>query len=91
MYFIGSATELLGKGKAQSIFPIPSGKCVADFIKLAEDNGRRIIGCLPSLELNCKTADDLRKRILLFTPSAVLSSLVAASLILTWVTEALKL
>ncbi|MHB1202767.1 MAG: DsrE family protein, partial [Acidithiobacillus sp.] len=57
MYFTGPATELLRKGKAESIFPMEGGKSVADFMKLAEDNGVRIIGCLQSLELNGMTAD----------------------------------
>ncbi|WP_123101544.1 DsrE family protein [Acidithiobacillus sulfuriphilus] len=84
MYFTGPATELLGKGKAESIFPMPGGKSVADFMKLAEDNGVRIIGCLQSLELNGMTADDLSKPIPLLTPSAALPSLVAAGRVLTW-------
>ena len=52
MYFTGPATELLKKGVAENLFPLPGGKSVADFMKLAEDNGVRIIGCAQSLELN---------------------------------------
>ncbi|MGC8504340.1 MAG: DsrE family protein [Acidithiobacillus sp.] len=84
LYFTGPATELLGKGKAASIFPMAGGKSVADFMKLAEDNGVRFIGCLQSLELNGMTADDLDKPIPLLTPSAALPSLGAAGRVLTW-------
>lgn len=84
LYFTGPATELLGKGRAESIFPMAGGKSVADFMKLAEDNGVRFIGCLQSLELNGMTADDLDKPIPLLTPSAALPSLGAAGRVLTW-------
>lgn len=84
MYFTGPATELLAKGKAESIFPMEGGKSVADFMKLAEDNGVQVIGCLQSLELNGMTKDDLAKAIPLMNPSAALPSLAAAGRILTW-------
>ncbi|MBU2750756.1 peroxiredoxin [Acidithiobacillus thiooxidans] len=84
MYFTGPATELLAKGKAESIFPMEGGKSVADFMKLAEDNGVQIIGCLQSLELNGMTKDDLAKLIPMMSPSAALPSLAAAGRVLTW-------
>ena len=84
MYFTGPATELLAKGKAESIFPMPGGKSVADFMKLAEDNDVQIIGCLQSLELNGMTKDDLAKDIPMMNPSAALPSLAAAGRVLTW-------
>lgn len=84
MYFTGPATELLAKGKAEAIFPMPGGKSVADFMKLAEDNGVRIIGCLQSLELNGMTAKDLARELPLLTPSAALPALGAAGRIFTW-------
>ena len=84
MYFTGPATELLAKGKAETIFPMAGGKSVADFMKLAEDNGVQIIGCLQSLELNGMTKDDLAKPIPMMNPSAALPSLAAAGRILTW-------
>ncbi|WP_414039251.1 DsrE family protein [Acidithiobacillus sp. M4-SHS-6] len=84
MYFTGPATELLAKGKAESIFPMEGGKSVADFMKLAEDNEVQIIGCLQSLELNGMTKDDLAKPIPMLNPSAALPSLAAAGRILTW-------
>ncbi|MDA8245915.1 DsrE family protein [Acidithiobacillus sp.] len=84
MYFTGPATELLVKGKAETIFPMAGGKNIADFMKLAEDNGVQIIGCLQSLELNGMTKDDLGKPVPLINPSAALPSLAAAGRILTW-------
>jgi predicted peroxiredoxin len=84
MYFTGPATELLAKGKAESIFPMAGGKSVADFMKLAEGNGVRIIGCLQSLELNGMTQNDLAKPIPMMNPSAALPSLVGAGKVLTW-------
>ena len=84
MYFTGPGTELLAKGKAESIFPMEGGKSVADFMKLAEDNGVQIIGCLQSLELNGMTKDDLAKLIPMMSPSAALPSLAAAGRVLTW-------
>ncbi len=84
MYFTGPATELLAKGKAESIFPMAGGKSVADFMKLAEDNGVRIIGCLQSLELNGMTQNDLAKPIPMMNPSAALPSLAGAGKVLTW-------
>ena len=84
MYFTGPATELLAKGKAETIFPISGGKSVADFMKLAEDNGVRIIGCLQSLELNGMTTGDLAKDLPLLTPSAALPALGAAGRVFTW-------
>jgi len=84
MYFTGPATELLAKGKAESIFPMPGGKSVADFMKLAEDNDVQIIGCLQSLELNGMTKDDLAKEIPLMNPSSALPTLGAAGRVLTW-------
>ena len=84
MYFTGPATELLAKGKAETIFPMAGGKSVADFMKLAEDNGVRIIGCLQSLELNGMTTGDLAKDLPLLTPSAALPALGAAGRVFTW-------
>ncbi len=84
MYFTGPATELLAKGKAESIFPMAGGKSIAGFMKLAEDNGVRIIGCLQSLELNGMTVNDLAKPIPMMNPSAALPSLSAAGKVLTW-------
>jgi predicted peroxiredoxin len=84
MYFTGPATELLAKGKAETIFPMPGGKSVADFMKLATDNGVQIIGCLQSLELNGMSATDLACPMPLMTPSAALPSLAAAGRLLTW-------
>ncbi|MDD3760712.1 MAG: DsrE family protein [Acidithiobacillus sp.] len=84
MYFTGPATELLAKGKAETIFPMAGGKSVADFMKLAEDNGVRIIGCLQSLELNGMTKEDLGKQIPLLNPSNALPTLGAAGRVLTW-------
>ncbi|AEK58025.1 MULTISPECIES: DsrE family protein [Acidithiobacillus] len=84
MYFTGPATELLAKGKAESVFPMPGGKSVADFMKLAEDNDVQIIGCLQSLELNGMTKDDLAKEIPLLNPSAAMPTLGAAGRVLTW-------
>ncbi|MCE5387021.1 MAG: DsrE family protein [Acidithiobacillus sp.] len=84
MYFTGPATELLAKGKAESIYPMEGGKSVADFMKLAEDNGVQIIGCLQSLELNGMSKDDLAKQIPLMNPSNALPTLGAAGRVLTW-------
>lgn len=78
MYFTGPATEFLARGKAKSIFPMAGGKSVADFMKLAEDNGVQIIGCLQSLELNGMKASNLARPVPLLTPSAALPSLGAA-------------
>ncbi|EQD38488.1 DsrE family protein [mine drainage metagenome] len=84
MYFTGPATELLAKGKAESIYPMPGGKSVAEFMKLAEDNGVQFIGCLQSLELNGMSAADLAKPVPLLTPSGALPYLSAAERVLTW-------
>ncbi|MCE5393534.1 MAG: DsrE family protein [Acidithiobacillus sp.] len=84
MYFTGPATELLAKGKAETIYPMEGGKSVADFMKLAEDNGVQIIGCLQSLELNGMSKDDLAKQIPLLNPSNALPTLGAAGRVLTW-------
>ncbi len=84
MYFTGPATELLRKGVAETLFPMAGGKSIADFMKLAEDNGVRIIGCAQSLELNGMTAADLAKQVPLLTPSAALPSLARAGRVLTW-------
>lgn len=84
MYFTGPATELLRKGTAESIFPMEGGKSMADFMKLAEDNGVRIIGCLQSLELNGMSADDIGKPIPLLTPGAALPALGSAGRLLSW-------
>lgn len=84
MYFTGPATELLTKDKARSLYPMPGGKSVAEFMKLAEDNGVRFIGCLQSLELNGMSAKDLTRELPLLTPSAALPSLGSAKRVLTW-------
>jgi predicted peroxiredoxin len=84
MYFTGPATELLTKGKAEALYPMAGGKSVADFMKLAEDNGVQFIGCLQSLELNGMTVNDLARPMPLLTPSAALPSLGAARRVLTW-------
>ncbi len=84
LYFTGPAMELLKKGVAESLFPLAGGKSVAEFMKLAEDNGVRIIGCAQSLELNGMTAADLSKPIPLLTPSGALPSLARAGRVLTW-------
>lgn len=84
LYFTGPATELLKKGVAETVFPLPGGKSVADFMKLAEDNGVRMIGCAQSLDLNGMTAADLSRQMPLINPSAALPSLAAAGRVLTW-------
>ncbi|MEY2342275.1 DsrE family protein [Acidithiobacillus sp. IBUN Pt1247-S3] len=84
MYFTGPATELLAKGKAETIFPMPGGKSLAGFMKLAEDNGVQFVGCLQSLELNGMSKEDLAWDIPLVTPSAAMPILGAAGRILTW-------
>ncbi|HET9122434.1 MAG TPA: DsrE family protein [Acidiferrobacteraceae bacterium] len=84
MYFTGPATELLKKGVAESIVPVRGGKSIADFLKLAEDNGVRMIGCAQSLELNGMTPADLAQDLPLLTPSAALPSLGQAGRVLTW-------
>ncbi len=84
MYFTGPATELLRRGVAESIFPLKGGKSVADFMKLASDNGVRMIGCAQSLELNNMTPADLFREMPLLTPSAALPSLAEAGRVLTW-------
>ncbi|WP_338465544.1 DsrE family protein [Novosphingobium sp. ZN18A2] len=84
MYFTGPATELLAKGRAEEIYPMQGGKSVAEFLKLATDNGVQVIGCLQSLELSGLTRDDVPADIPMMTPSAALPSLGAAGKVLTW-------
>ncbi|MHB1566884.1 MAG: DsrE family protein [Acidiferrobacter sp.] len=84
LYFTGPATELLRKGVAESLYPMKGGKSIAEFMKLAEDNGVHIIGCAQSLDLNGMTAADLRQPIPLLTPSGALPSLGQARRVLTW-------
>lgn len=84
MYFTGPATELLKKGVAESIHPLEGGNSIADFMKLAEDNGVRVIGCAQSLDLNGMTVDDLAKSLPLLTPSQALPALGEAGRVLTW-------
>lgn len=84
LYFTGPATELLRKGVAESLYPLKGGKSIAEFMKLAEDNGARIIGCAQSLDLNGMTAADLSRPFPLLTPSGALPSLGRAGRVLTW-------
>jgi predicted peroxiredoxin len=84
MYFTGPATELLAKGKAETVHPVPGGKSVAEFIKLATDNDVRIIGCLQSLELNGMAREHVGYDVPLMTPGAALPALAAARKVLTW-------
>ena len=84
MYFTGPATELLGQGPCGKGLPMPGGKSVADFMKLATDNDVQMIGCLQSLELNGMTKDDVAYDIPMLTPSMALPSLAAAGKVLTW-------
>ncbi|MFA5730639.1 MAG: DsrE/DsrF/DrsH-like family protein [Acidithiobacillus sp.] len=79
----------LGQGHAQegvseTIYPLPGGKSVADFIKLAEDNGVRIIGCVQSLDLVGMTIEDLAQQLPMLTPGQALPALATAKRILTW-------
>ena len=84
MYFTGPATELLKKGVSETIYPLPGGKSVADFIKLAEDNGVRIIGCAQSLDLVGMTVEDLAQQLPMLPPGQALPALATAKRILTW-------
>lgn len=84
MYFTGPATELLAGSRAAEIYPMAGGKSVAEFMKLATDNGVQVIGCLQSLELSGLTRDDVPAEIPMMTPSAALPSLGAAGRVLTW-------
>lgn len=84
MYFTGPATELLKKGTAEEIFPVPGGKSVADFMQLAQDNGVQFIGCTQSLALNGMTEADLGQQCPLMSPSQALPSLGEAGRVLTW-------
>ena len=84
LYLTGPATELLKKGVAETIHPREGGKSVAEFRKLATDNGVQVIGCRQSLELNGMTEADLAMELPLLTPSQALPSLGAAGKVLTW-------
>ncbi len=84
MYFTGPATELLRKGVPETLFPLTGGKSVADFMKLASDNGVHMIGCAQSLDLNGMTAADLGREMPLINPSTALPSLAKAGRVLTW-------
>lgn len=85
MYFTGPATELLARGRAETIFPMEGGKSVMQFLELARDNGVQVIGCLQSLELNGMTAADVfDPTIPLMTPGTALPSLASAGKVLTW-------
>ena len=84
MYFTGPATELLKKGVAAEIFPMAGGKSIADFMKLAVDNGVQILGCAQSLDLNGMTVADLAEPLPLLTPTQALPALGEAGRILTW-------
>ncbi len=84
IYFTGPATELLKKGVAETVYPLEGGNSVADFMKLAENNGVRMIGCAQSLDLNGMTRADLARDLPLLTPSAALPSLAQAGRVLTW-------
>ncbi len=84
MYFTDPATELLAKGKAETVFPMAGGKSIAEFMDLATSNGVQFIGCLQSLELNGMSRDDIIPGIPLLTPGAALPSLAAAGKVLTW-------
>lgn len=84
MYFTGPATYLLKKGVAESVHPLEGGNSIADFMKNAEDNGVRMIGCKQSLDLNGMTAEDLAKELPLITPSQALPTLGGAGKVLTW-------
>ncbi|MDX5374427.1 MAG: DsrE family protein [Gammaproteobacteria bacterium] len=84
LYLTGPATELLKKGVAEKVYPLEGGKSVAEFMKLATDNGVQVIGCRQSLELNGMSEDDLAMDLPLLTPSQALPSLGAAGKVLTW-------
>jgi len=84
MYFTGPATELLAGNRAAEIYPMEGGKSVAEFMKLATDNGVQVIGCLQSLELSGLTRADVPADIPMMTPSGALPSLGAAGRVLTW-------
>ncbi|WP_019569168.1 DsrE family protein [Thioalkalivibrio sp. ALE11] len=85
MYFTGPATELLGSGTAEALYPMEGGKSIADFMQNAVDNGVRIMGCRQSLDLNGMSEDDLSDPELpLLTPSQALPSLGTAGKVLTW-------
>lgn len=84
LYFTGPATELLKSGIAETIVPMEGGNSIADFMKLALDNGVTIIGCRQSLDLNGMTENDLSMELALLTPSQALPSLGAAGKVLTW-------
>ncbi|MEJ2508488.1 MAG: DsrE family protein [Gammaproteobacteria bacterium] len=88
LYFTGPATELLKAGTAEKVVPMEGGNSIADFMKLAQDNGVTIIGCRQSLDLNGMSEDDLSpelaKDLPLLTPSQALPTLGAAGKVLTW-------
>lgn len=84
LYFTGPATELLKKGVAETIEPLKGGNSIADFMKLADDNGVQMIGCAQSLDLNGMTAEDLSRSLPLLTPTQALPALGQSGRVLTW-------
>jgi predicted peroxiredoxin len=84
IYFTGPATELLKKGVPESLYPMEGGNSVADFMKLAKDNGVQFMGCSQSLDLNGMTTEDLAEQLPMFTPAQALPSLGAAGRLVTW-------
>ncbi len=84
IYFTGPATMLLKKGVAENLYPIEGGKSIADFMKLAMDNGVQLVGCLQSLDLNGISQEEIGYNIPFLTPTAALPTLGMAGKVLTW-------
>lgn len=59
IYFTGLGTLLLQKGEAEKVYPKEGGKSVADFMRLAQNNGVKFVLCKTSMDLHGLQAEDM--------------------------------
>lgn len=59
VYFTGLGTLLLKNGVAERVFPKEGGKSVADFMRLARNNGAQFVLCATSMDLHDMKPEDV--------------------------------
>ena len=84
MYFTGLGTLLLQKGVGERVYPKEGGKSVAEFMRLAQDNGVQMVICKTSMDLHDLKAEDMISGVPMLSVSEALPYLGAAQKLLSF-------
>ena len=84
MYFTDLGALLLQKGQAEKVYPKEGGKSAADFMRLAQDNGVKLVLCKTSMDLHGLRAEDMIPEVPMLSVTGALPYLEVARKLLSF-------